>query len=78
MRLDVTVNDPARMGVLECLGDLRRKMQRLAPIKLPFLLHILLERDPVDQLHYDIIEAVGVRHIVDAHDIRVRQHRDRL
>ena len=78
MRLDVAVDDPARMCVLKRLCDLRREMERLAPVQLTLLLHILLERDPVDQLHYDIIEAVGVRHIVDAHDIRVRQHRDRL
>ena len=76
--LNVAVDDAAAVRVLQRLGDLRGKMQRLAPTQLPLLLHILLERDALDELHDDVVDVVRVRHIVNAHDIRVRQHRHRL
>ena len=66
------------MRMLECLGNLRGKMQRLAPVESALLLQILLERDALDQLHDDIIEVVGMRDIVDAHNVRMRKHRNRL
>ena len=64
--------------MLECLGNLRGKMQRLAPVESALLLQILLERDALDQLHDDVIDVSGSGDIVDADDIRMRQHRDRL
>ena len=53
-------------------------MQRLAPVERALLLHILLEGDALDELHDDIVDVVRVRHVVDAHDIGVREHGDGL
>ena len=78
MGLNVAVDDAAAVRVLERLGDLRGKMQRLAPVELPLLLHVLLEGDALDQFHNDIIEIIRVRHVIYAHDIRVGEHGDGL
>ena len=77
LRLDVAVDDAARMRVRERLHDLRDEMQRFAPVELAALFHILLERDTVDELHDDILRFAAA-HVVDRNDIRVREHRDGL
>ena len=64
--------------VLKRLGDLRGKMQRFSPVEPAFLLEILLERNALDELHNNIIEVIRVRHVVNAHNVRVREHRDGL
>ena len=76
--LDVPVDDPAAVGMLQRLGDLRGKMQRLPPVENPLLLHILLERNAVNQLHHDVVQIVGVRHVIDIDDIGMREHGDGL
>ena len=65
------------MRVAQSAHDLRDEMQRLAPVELASALHILLERDAVDQLHDDIL-GLAAGHVVDRDDIRVREHGDRL
>ena len=76
--LDVPVDDAPAVGVVQGLGDLHGKMQRLAPVEGTFLLQILLERDPLDQLHDDVVGLAGAGNVIDTDDIRVRQHGDRL
>ena len=66
------------MDVLERLCDLRGKMQGFSPVEPAFLLEILLERNALDELHNNIIEVIRVRHVVHAHNVRVREHRDGL
>ena len=78
VRLDVTVDNAAAVRVLERLCDLRGKMQRLAPVEHLLLLHILLERDAVDQLHNDIVHILGMGHVIDAHDVWMGHHGDGL
>ena len=74
MGLDVPVDDPPAVGVLQSFGDLHGKMQRLLPVEHPFFLHVLLEGNAVDQLHDDIIGAVGGGNVVDLHDVGMAQH----
>ena len=74
MGLDVPVDDPPTVGVLQSFGDLHGKMQRLLPVEHPFFLHVLLEGNAVDQLHDDIIGAVGGGNVVDLHDVGMAQH----
>ena len=78
MGLDVPVDDAAAVGVLQRLGDLHGKMQRFPPGKGGALIHILLQRDPVDQLHHDIVQIVVFGHVVDADDVGMGQHGNRL
>ena len=77
LRFDVAVDDAARMRVRERLCDLRDEMQRLAPVELAALFHILLERDAVDEFHDDILRFTAA-HVVDRDDVRVREHCDGL
>ena len=77
LRLDVAVDDAARMRVRERLHDLRDEVQRLTPVELAALFHILLERDAVDELHDDVLRR-GARHVIDRNDVRVGKHRDGL
>ena len=73
LRLNVTVDDAAGMRVAEPLHDLSNKMERFTPVELTALFHVLLERDPVDELHDDVFRfAAG--HVVDRDNIRMGQH----
>ena len=76
--LDVAMDNAPGVRVLERLCDLRGKMQGFSPVEPALLLEILLERNALDELHDDVIEVIRVRHIVNAHNIRVREHRDGL
>ena len=53
-------------------------MERLLPAQLPPpLLHILLQRDALDELHDDIVRLcliLGPGHVIDRHNIGVGQH----
>ena len=77
LRLDVAVDDAARMRVAQPLHNLCDEMQRLAPVQTPAPLHILLECDAVDELHDDVLRR-GARHVIDRNDVRVGEHRDGL
>ena len=72
--LDIPVDNAPAVGVLQRLGDLGCKMQRLPPGKRPTLLHILLQRQSVDELHNDVVNIVGVIDVINRHNIGVREH----
>ena len=72
--LDVPVDDTTAVGMLQCLTDLDGKMQGLLPVQHALALHILFQRDAVDQLHHDIIRIVRCGNIVHGHDIGMAQH----
>ena len=76
--LDVPVDDPAAVGMLQCLGDLGGKVQRFPPVEDALLLHVLLQGDTVDELHDDIVHIVRMGHVVDIDDIGMREHGDGL
>ena len=76
--LDIPVDHTLGMGMLQCLGDLGAEMQRFPPAHGTPLLHVLLEGQPVNELHHDVIGIPGVIHIVDCHDIRMGEHGDGL
>ena len=76
MGLDVAVDDALGVGVLERIQNLREEIQRLPPAKAALLLDILLERDPVEIFHDDIVEIVVEGHVVDLDNISVVQNRD--
>ena len=72
--LDIPVNDSPTVCMLQRLGDLGGKMQRLPPGKCSPLLHILLQGQAIDELHDNIVDIVGVIDIVDRHNVRMGQH----
>ena len=57
--LDVPVDDATAVGVAEAPHDLGDEVQRLPPVQLAPLFHILLEGDAVDQLHDDIFHIAA-------------------
>ena len=76
--LDVPVDDPPAVGVAQSPHDLRDEMQRLPPIHASAPLHVLLQRNAVDQLHDDVLQVRVGGHVVDRHDVGVAQLRHRL
>ena len=73
--LDVPVDDAPAVGVAQGLYDLGDEVQGLPPVQLaPLLLHILLQGDPVDELHDDVLNVSGAADIIHRHDVGVRQH----
>jgi hypothetical protein len=71
--LDVPVDDAPAVGVAEASHDLGDEVQGLPPVQLAPLLHILLQRDAVDELHNDIFRVPSPAHVVDRHDVGVGQ-----
>lgn len=71
VRLDVPVDNAAAVRMLQCLGNLNGEMQCLPPVEHTFLLHILLERQPIDQFHDDVIRIGRTGYIKNADDIGV-------
>ena len=76
--LDIPVDDAPAVGVAEAPHDLCNEVQRLPPVQLPPLLHVLLQRDAVDQLHDDILDIAALGHVVHRYDVGVRQLGDCL
>ena len=76
--LDVPVDDAPAVGVAQALHDLSDEVERLSPVQLAPPLHILLERDAVDQLHDDVFRLTALGHVIDRDDIGMRQHGNRL
>jgi hypothetical protein len=52
--LYVTMDDAAVVGVGQGFDNLDCKMQPFPPVQQPFLVHVLFECNPVNQLHDDI------------------------
>ena len=69
--LDVAVDDAAAVRVGECAHDLGDEVHRLAPVHAAAALHILLEGDPVDQLHDDILRVTRGGDVIDRDDVRM-------
>ena len=76
--LDVPVDDAPAVGVAQASHDLGDEVQGLPPVQLAPLLHILLQRDAVDELHHDIFRVTAPGHVVDRHDVGVGQLSDCL
>ena len=76
--LDVPVDNAPAVGVLQALGDLHGEVQGLLPIEDPLHLHILLQRDAVDQLHDQVVGIVRRGDVIDLDNVRVAQHRHGL
>lgn len=62
LRLDIPVNNAPAVGVTETAHDLRNEMQRLTPVQLAPLFHILLQRDAIDEFHHDVFGIAAPGH----------------
>jgi hypothetical protein len=62
--LDVAVDDAARMGHGQPVGDLDRDRERARHVERPSA-HELAKGGPLDVLHDDVRQAVGLTHVVD-------------
>ena len=71
--LDVPVDNAPAVGMAEAAHDLGDEMQRLSPVHAAPPFHILLQGDPVDQLHDDILRLTAGRDIVHRDDIGMGQ-----
>ena len=69
--LNVAVDNPTAVRVLERFTNLGGKMQGFAPVEDSLLLHILLERNTLDEFHDNIVNVIRTRNVVDTHNIRV-------
>ncbi len=73
--LDIPVNDAPAVGVLQGLQNLVHEMQTFPPVQRTAPpAHILLERNPLNQLHDHIFHALGLAHIKDVDDVGVTHH----
>ena len=78
LRLDVPMDNTPAVGVAQATHDLGNEVQRFPPVQLSPLLHVLLQCDTIDEFHDDILGIAAPGHIIDRHDVRVGQLRDRL
>ena len=79
VRLDVPVDNALIVGMLQGLGDLHGKVERFLPVEVPAPpLNILLQGDPVHQLHHNVIRISIGGNIVNAYNIGMVQHGDSL
>ena len=79
MGLNVPVDDPPAMGMAQRAHDLGNEMLGLPPVQggAPAL-HILLQCQPIHQLHDDIVQPVRPAHVIYRYDVGVGQHGHRL
>ena len=73
LRLNVLMDDAARVCVHECAGNLLSEDNGLLPRQMALALQILLEGDALDQLHNDIIRAVLAADVEHGNNIVVAQ-----
>ena len=66
------------MGVLEGPEDLNGEMHRFLPADVLLLIDILLERDAIDILHDNVLQAVAEAHIVYLDNIRMGKNGNRF
>ena len=74
-RLDVTVNDVARMRVVERAGDRAEHPRHV--VDRQWLSQLVGERPAVDEFRDDVVEPVLIPVVVDREDVRVAKFRDR-
>ena len=65
LRLNIPVDNAPAVRVGQSAHDLNDKVQRLPPVQLPALLHILFQRDAVDQLHDKVFDFPASGHVVN-------------
>src|SRR5690606_7159340 len=78
MRLDVTVDDLVKMGMIQRVANLGGDLDRfLRPQRRP-LADNFVQIGPVHKLHDDVVRVRVLADIVNADDIRMRQRCSRL
>ena len=75
--LDVAVDDPVLVRGRECGEDLAGVVDRDLDRRRPAPDDQLLERAPVEELHRDVVGALGLAAVVDRDDVRMAQSRRR-
>ena len=76
--LEVAVNDPLLMSVLDGLADLHEQIQPL-PCRVAALVAVVGDRHPFDQLHHKVgASGVGTAPIEHMGDVWVVHQRQRL
>ena len=78
LRLDISVDNALTVCVLERTEDLQDEMHGILPAELSLLLHVLIQRDSVDILHYDKLDPLRKSDIENLNDIRMTEHGNRL
>ena len=78
LRLDVAVNDTLAVRMLQGAQYLEDIDAGFVPRKRTLVIQILAQGDTVEILHNDIFDIGIDCDVVDAHDVFVRQHCDRL
>ena len=73
LRLDIPVDHMVIMGSLQAGCDLHGEIQRLVHGETAVQSDILLQGDPLHQLHNDEISAVIFAYVINADDIRMRE-----
>ena len=73
LRLNVLMDDAARVCVHECAGNLLSEENGLLPRQMALALQILLEGDALNQLHNDIIRSVLAADVEHGNNIVVAQ-----
>ena len=77
LRLDVAMDDAVGVRVLQRLADRRHDGQRLLRSETPGL-HRLAQVHAVDEFHEQVVKPAGLAEVMDRHDVRMAQLRERL
>ena len=78
LRLNVSVNDPLIMSCRESHCHLNRDTCRFTDRKLSFLGNIFLQRNALNEFHYNIITAFVLSDVIYIDDIRIGKSRSCL
>ena len=74
LRLDIPVDDLAAMCMLQCFGDLRRENRDFFGRQRASAFQIFFQSNAVNELHNDVFQFFGLGHIVNSHNVGMRQH----
>ena len=74
--LDVAMDDALVMRILKRFADLRHDGQRLARLQLAVRQQVP-QRHAIDELHQEVVKTIGLAEIVNGHDVRMVQTRQR-
>ena len=78
LRLDIPVDYTLAVRMSKCFCDLNAEIQHFIGTQHTGFFHILLERYPVNELHYNILCFFIMADIINRHNIRMRKHCNRL
>ena len=70
------MDDALVMRILKRFTDLRHDGQRLARLQLAVRQQVP-QRHAVDELHQEVVKTIGLAEIVNGHDVRMVQTRQR-